>query len=321
MKRIRSVSLLLAAVLFLSVLPVFVSAGSLSGFEASAAFLKELGLFRGVSDDDFDLSRCPTRVEAVVMVVRLMGEEDAALGARYPHPFTDVPAWADDYVGYAYARGITNGVSPDRFGADTAVTTSMYLTFLLRVLGYSDTAGDFDWGDPYPLASRTGILTEEAEAGCSFDTFRRADMAYLSRTALTAVTKAEDWPLAALLVKKGAFTSREFIAATLRYRDSFSIPPRSASGGVDVPDRSSPTDGLISDWYPGVPLYDEAGREIYFVNLESGKIHRQGCRYCDFTQYSWPTGITADPYGVISRLRLENDPWVYSWCQVCCRDK
>ena len=102
----------------------------------------------------------------------------------------------------------------------------MYLTFLLRVLGWSDAAGDFDWADPYALASRTGILTDEAAAGCSLDAFRRADMAYLSRTALTAVTKEEDWPLAALLVRKGAFTSREFIAATLLYRNSFAIPPR-----------------------------------------------------------------------------------------------
>ena len=46
--------------------------------EEIAGELKTLGLFRGVSDTDFDLDRAPTRVEAVVMLVRLLGAETAA---------------------------------------------------------------------------------------------------------------------------------------------------------------------------------------------------------------------------------------------------
>ena len=234
MTRIRFASLLLAAVLCLSVLPLSASARSVSkeqasAFTASASLLKDLGLFRGVSDGDFDLWRPATRVEAVVMIIRLLGEENTALRAHLSHPFTDVPAWADDYVGYAWANGITNGVSPDRFGTEP-VTAAMYLTFLLRVLGYSDTLGDFDWNDPYSLAQEAGILTEDASALCRSDPFWRADMAYLSYCALTAVTNGDAWPLAAVLAEKKVFTSRQFIAATVKYRDAAAAPASEKPG-------------------------------------------------------------------------------------------
>jgi len=41
--------------------------------------LKELGLFKGVSDTDFALNRAPTRTEALVMLIRVLGKENEAL--------------------------------------------------------------------------------------------------------------------------------------------------------------------------------------------------------------------------------------------------
>ena len=62
--------------------------------EALAADLKELGLFQGASETDFDLERAPTRVEAVVMLIRVLGREQEALSGSWTHPFADVPEWA-----------------------------------------------------------------------------------------------------------------------------------------------------------------------------------------------------------------------------------
>ena len=70
-KRIgAAVAVLLAA----AMLAASVGAADLAKAEAKAAELKELGLFRGVSDTDFDLNREPTRVEALVMLIRTLGE-------------------------------------------------------------------------------------------------------------------------------------------------------------------------------------------------------------------------------------------------------
>lgn len=175
--------------------------------QAYAESLKELGLFQGVSENDFDLERAPTRVEALVMLIRVLGKESSALDGSWRHPFKDVPAWADAYVGYAYATRLTNGISPTEFGGGNA-TASTYLTFMLRALGYSDTAGaDFSWDNPFDLAKTCGILTESVDT----ESFLRADAASISFNALSAKLKGEDKTLAQKLIDKGVFTSEQYL--------------------------------------------------------------------------------------------------------------
>ena len=42
--------------------------------EGIASNLKNLGIFKGVSDTDFALDRAPTRVEALIMLIRVLGK-------------------------------------------------------------------------------------------------------------------------------------------------------------------------------------------------------------------------------------------------------
>jgi hypothetical protein len=164
-----------------------------------------LGLFQGVGTNpdgstNFDLARAPSRTEALVMLIRLLGKEDEALSRSWIHPFTDVPEWADKYVGYAYANKLTNGVSATRFGTDTA-SCQMYLTFVLRSLGYSDAGGgDFTWDRPEELARETGILPE----GVHMESFLRADVALISEAALSARLKNSRDTLLDKLIADGA---------------------------------------------------------------------------------------------------------------------
>ncbi len=171
-----------------------------------ATDLKDLNLFKGVSDTDFDLDRAPTRVEALVMLVRLLGKENAALQGKFSHPFTDVPAWADKYVGYAYSNGITKGISANKFGTDNA-TCAMYFTFVLRALGYSDGSGkDFSWDNPYQLAMNTQIYTVNVDV----TNFMRSDVVTISYAALSASLKGSSQTLADKLIADGVFTSDTF---------------------------------------------------------------------------------------------------------------
>ena len=128
----RMAALLLALALLLPALPA--RAWTAAEQTAAAQQLTGLGLMRGTGAG-LELERAPTREEAAVLLLRLLGQEGQAAQSGGAHPFTDVAAWADDYVGWAYQAGLIQGVSPTRFGAGRAVTGREYLVLLLRALG------------------------------------------------------------------------------------------------------------------------------------------------------------------------------------------
>ena len=123
----------------------------------AAQALNELGLFLG-TDKGFELHLGSTRNQAAVMMVRLLGAENEAKAANYPHPFTDVPAWASPHVGYLYHNKLTMGVSASEFAGGNAVTWNDYFTFMLRAMGYNDNMGDFSWAKAYEKAIDVGIF-------------------------------------------------------------------------------------------------------------------------------------------------------------------
>lgn len=142
-----------------------VSKSSILAFEvedeagAVGQFLYDIGLIKG-DGKDLQLKQLTTRAQAAVMVVRLLGAEEETMNMKYTHPFLDVPKWADPYVGYLYQRGIVNGVSADHFGSDVSISASQYMTFMLRLIGYNDSEGDFVWNQSIKKAFELGIINE-----------------------------------------------------------------------------------------------------------------------------------------------------------------
>ena len=173
--------------------------------------LKTLRLFRG-SDKGYELSREGSRLEALVMLIRLLGQEEVALSGTWKHPFTDVPAWADKYVGYAYETGLTAGVSATQFGTGTA-SAQMYFTFVLRALGETDTEDYTVYDHAFELMGASGILSTENDSYeiCT-RSFWRADMVVVSYRALSAKTASGEM-LWERLVEAGVFTADELNAA------------------------------------------------------------------------------------------------------------
>lgn len=169
--------------------------------------LKQLTLFMGVSDTNFDLERAPTRVEALVMLIRVLGAEKQAVEGTWTHPFTDVPAWADKYVGYGYANGLANGISATSFGTGRA-NAAMYLTFVLRSLGYSEKNDNFTWDKPFDIAKSVGILPAQVDTA----NFLRADVVLVSYAALNVKLKGLSKTLAEKLIDAGVFTKTAFEA-------------------------------------------------------------------------------------------------------------
>ena len=169
----------------------------------AALELVELGLFRGTGTG-LELDRAPTRQESVVLLIRLLGQEDAALAVGGSHPFGDVDAWAQDYVGWAYETGLTRGVSDTALGADEPVSAQQYLIFLLRALGYEE-GTDFTWQTALDTALAIGLTDGRYAAE---QTLTRGDAALLSRWALDLPLKGEDQTLRQALTQAGAIPAQ-----------------------------------------------------------------------------------------------------------------
>lgn len=203
------------AVLSLQGYYALTSSGEVDYNELAAA-LRTMGLFRGTGTaygDGYDLELTPTRIEGLVLFLRLIGEEKAALAYTGANPFPDVPEWARQYTAYAYAKGYTKGVDGERmlFGTANTISSGEYLTFLLRALGYQDggAAPDFTWDTALDRAAALGVITAgERSLLDGTKPFLRAQTAYLSYYALSANRRAGG-TLRSALVSAGAMTQTQ----------------------------------------------------------------------------------------------------------------
>ncbi|MBU5434967.1 hypothetical protein [Pseudoflavonifractor sp. MSJ-37] len=181
---------------------------SSTDYNALAAALQKMGLFSGTGTaygSGYDLEKAPTRIEGLIMFLRLMGEEQAAAAYTGACPFADVPEWAQKYAAYAAQKGYTAGVGPAAAGGQAfaparTVGAAEYMTFLLRALGYTDSgdAPDFTWQTALPKAAGWGVITSGEYATLTDSTFRRAHVAYLSYFGLDAPCRGGNTLLAAL---------------------------------------------------------------------------------------------------------------------------
>jgi len=180
--------------------------------------LNALNVFRGDHTGDLMLDRPANRMEGAAMLVRLLGAEQEALIENYPHPFTDVSAWADPYVGYLYYNGLTKGIGDGLFGSDSLIDKKSYITFLLRALGYSDKNGeDFDWNTVEQAAKNAGLLKAEDTLSAG-DPFIRLHLSELSWSAMFKNHKVYNKPLLVHLCNLGMI-SRDAIR-TLLFKES-----------------------------------------------------------------------------------------------------
>lgn len=189
--------------------------------------LHEIGLFQG-TQNGYDLDRTPTRAEAAVMLVRLLGKEAEAKTLTYTAPFTDLKGWEKPYVQYLYSNGLANGTNRTTFNPTGKCTAQMYAVFLLRALGYSDTA-DFSYANAIETAREQGIY----DTGIiNVQNFLRDDAAAASYTALSVSPKNSEGTLLDQLVSENAITE----ADAKSYQNLFSTYAqyRGATAGMDA---------------------------------------------------------------------------------------
>ena len=190
----RLFSLLLVVLLFCSITPI---ASAANGEEEGAAeTLYALGLFKGTGTNPdgtpiFDLDKTPTRNQAIIMLIRLLGKEEEALAGTWEIPFTDVSEGMRPYVGYAYANGLTNGTSATTFSGSNPIKSTQYIVFVLRALGYEDGV-DFQWNNAWEFARELFINRNDYTSATRLT---RGDVAIVSRNALRSKMKDSDMHL------------------------------------------------------------------------------------------------------------------------------
>ena len=272
MKIKRMLSLMLALLLLLPLALPAAAADDLRSYareEQLGYALEAMGLFRGYSGTDLGLADAPTRTQALVMMLRLMGLESDALAEGGAYPFEDVPgdSWAAPYIGYAYQHDLTRGQSETRFGGDDVADARTYLTFVLRALGYAEgEEGDFRWSSPVSLAQQAGIAPDQIR----FSDFRRADVVTVSYAALAAEMKGGSGEtLAQSLVRRGVLSQD----ALGKYYDPNALKNRGMSApyaesvtafyntlrlpqGIDI-------SGQPVRFYGSVALIGDAGYELF----------------------------------------------------------
>lgn len=274
-----TISLLLTLALCASMLlPVFAVTASDEAVKA-ADRLYALGLFQGVGTNsdgtpNYDLDRAPNRMEAVTMLVRLLGKYAAAKDGSWSIPFTDVADWAKPYVGYAFTNNLTSGTSATAFSGTNTVSASQYLTFVLRALGYSSET-DFKWDSAWTLTDKLGITNGEYSANSSFT---RGDAVIVSSKALDTKMKGSSKTLL----------------------DSINEPTTSEPGQSG--DSKQPLDGTKLSTDPSVG-YPVAGWDGYYLPNPGGKEPKNGqIIYIDGVEYvfnnvfeSWLVATYAEP--------------------------
>lgn len=181
-------------------------------FEKYADGLNKMGLFKG-TDFGYELDRQPTRLETLIMLIRLLGEEQAALAHSGNHSFVDVTGWPDanKYIAYAVEKGYTNGVSATEFAPNAPANAATMYTYVLRALGYSDQEGDFEWNNTdRTKAVEIGLLTQSQMEDIQRGEFRRDQAAFISWQALACGLKGSQTQLADKLVAAGAVTQQQY---------------------------------------------------------------------------------------------------------------
>jgi hypothetical protein len=163
--------------------------------QAALEYLVEKGVLNGDANGNLNPDKGLTRAELAAVLRRLDGMNtpsaandeltDEAVNSALAAGrlgFTDVPAWAQQYVMYCKLTGLMQGYSDTTFGSNDPVSLKAICTVILRLMGYSDDAGNWTYGTSLAKAQAVGAAPALlADTG----SVRRGDMSVIVYRAVT----------------------------------------------------------------------------------------------------------------------------------------
>ena len=141
------------------VLVIFASANLLATsvatkYKKSAEELKSYNIIKGDSSGDLMLDKNLKREDLIVILSRLMNDEERAKKYSSETKFTDLKSASKvylPYINWAVSNGYIHGVTKDKFGYGDYVTVRQYQAILLRILDYSSEAKKWDMVSDYAV--------------------------------------------------------------------------------------------------------------------------------------------------------------------------
>ncbi len=240
---------------------------------SKAETLYTLGLLKGntdtFSEEGLQLERNATRAEICTTIVRMLGKEEKAHYQQNAHPFTDVPAWANDYVGWLYENYLVNGISDTYFGAQDIATVKQFSTMLLRVLGFSDAKGDFNYDSSVEFSQNYGLL--DTETATHYELSRK-DMVLMCYNALRLNIKNSNRKLINKLCDEGSVNEQLALSSGILKEASIS------DSFPDVPENLGEISILVSGSTFVINMHtpvEEYGIRVY-VKEENGVLKEIG---------------------------------------------
>lgn len=164
LRRLPPVVVVLALVFF--VLPGIIASAPSHWADQALAEAACRGIVLGYPDGSVQPDRAVTRAEICTMIIRMLGEEEAATtGRRLPSSFRDVDEnyWGKGYLEIAREKGIFRGDSGDIAAPDRGVTRAEAVTMLDRCVVALDvplkdtSGGDFADGGQIPSWARDSV--------------------------------------------------------------------------------------------------------------------------------------------------------------------
>ncbi|MDW7673282.1 MAG: S-layer homology domain-containing protein [Bacillota bacterium] len=111
---------------------------------SSVVQMNSKGVIMGYDDNTFKPNASITRLEAIVMIVRLMGWENTALSSTHiPNEFVNpeaIPAWAKGHVAVSVEKGVLSDDDLKEFQHGDAAKRYEVATFIVRALGLNSEA-------------------------------------------------------------------------------------------------------------------------------------------------------------------------------------
>lgn len=207
----RLLSIFCALVLLASVVP---SAAALEGEATQAAdTLAALNVVKG-NGGGYALNEPATRAQAAVLLVRLAGAEQTAAQTAVSSGFQTAPAWARSAISYISRQGWTSSVTVQAYRPDDTITADAWCALLLRMLGYSDQAGDFSAGGAAVFAQRIGMVSRAYSGPLT-----RGELFQMMRDALTFPYKDGSATVVERLIQNGVCSQASASALGLLSRE------------------------------------------------------------------------------------------------------
>lgn len=244
MKKLKRLTSIIIAASVICSSPVFAATNEQI---QSAWSLYSMGLFSGTGLNAdgtpvFDLDSSLTRAQAIVLILNLTGKASEAENGSWKSPYTDLPQWAEKYIGYAYTMGYVQGSASDKFDPDSTVDANQFCAFIMRVLGYSESKGDFTYENALKTAYEKGIAKE------SYSGFTRGDAVEIAYKALSLNINNSSVTLYDTLRNSGVLTSENSSLSSL------------STGSVTV--SSTSTGELTAE-----EIYEKCSPAVFYIEV------------------------------------------------------